>query len=382
MVERSSAQTMPSSLLPFAWRGLRRDGPPIHLTLFVTGACNLRCRHCFHWREVEAGVPGPAAEDVERLAESCARMGPLLWVSFAGGEPFLRADLPELARSFGSRGLRQLAIPTNGLVGATPELAARMADENPGTFVSVSISFDGPPGVHDAIRKVPGGHGRSMEAVRALRRAADERDNLGIGLITCVTRENQDVLADHLEELVDELRPDHATVNLARTDALDTTLLEVDPARYAEVYQRKAELERDGRLPGYGFAMSRVMRARDQRMAAHVERVARAGVQGADPEQRVAPHLACTAGSLSAVVFEDGSVHPCEVLGESIGNLNDTDWDLGPVWSSPEAEELRARIRATRCSCTWECAQGDNVLFSPRAWPGLLAETVLPGSTR
>ena len=33
-------------------------------------------------------------------------------------------------------------------------------------------------------------------------------------------------------------------------------------------------------------------------------------------------HLDCTAGSLSAVVFEDGSVHQCEILGESIGSLN------------------------------------------------------------
>ena len=373
---------MPAPLLSFALRGLRRSGPPLHLTLFVTGACNLRCRHCFHWREVEAGVPGPSAEDVERLAASCEALGPLLWVSFGGGEPFLRRDLPTLARSFGRRGLRHLALPTNGLVKGTAETAQQMATENPGTFVSVSVSFDGPPDVHDEIRQVPGGHARSMEAVRALKAAAEHLPNLGVGVIACVTRENQETLGGHLEELVDALGPDHLTVNLARTDALDRDLLQVDPERYRAVYDVKLRLEREGRLPGYGFRLSRLMRARDRRMADHVERVARAGVAGPDPEGRVRPHLACTAGSLSAVIYEDGRVHACEVLDEPLGDLRETDWDLGAVWRSERAQALRERIAATRCTCTWECAQGDNVLFGARSLPGLVAEAALPGRGR
>ena len=44
-------------------------------------------------REVAEGVEGPSLKQVERLAESAAGMGPLLWVSFGGGEPFLREDL-------------------------------------------------------------------------------------------------------------------------------------------------------------------------------------------------------------------------------------------------------------------------------------------------
>ena len=97
-------------------------------------------------------------------------------------------------------------------------------------------------------------------------------------------------------------------------------------------------------------------------MYAHVERVARG-----DRSR----HLPCTAGSLSAVVFESGSVQPCEILGREIGNLNDVDWDLERLWDSPAAAELRREIEATRCACTWECAQADNVLFNKRAWPRL-----------
>ncbi len=353
----------PSRYLPFAARALKRSGAPIHLTLFVTGMCNARCRHCFHWKEVAAGVPGPTLEDVRRLADSSARMGPLLWVSFGGGEPFLRRDLAELARAFGRHGLRHLAIPTNGLVeGRQHALTARIARENPNTFLSVSVSFDGPPEVHDAIRQVPGGHARSASTVARLREQKKDLPNLGVGVLLCVTSENQHVLADHMEELVRELRPDNVTVNLARGTAMDEELLDVDPACYREVVARKHELVREGLLPYFDFPLGRLAVARDRLMYEHVARVA-------EGESR--PHLPCTAGTLSAVVFEDGSVHPCEILGKSIGNLNDVAWDLERLWTAESARALRVEIEETRCRCTWECAQADNVLFNPRTWPRL-----------
>ncbi|RKY18088.1 MAG: hypothetical protein DRQ55_14275 [Planctomycetota bacterium] len=357
--------------LPFLRRGLMRRGPPLHLTLFVTGACNARCRHCFHWREVEAGLRGPTLEQVDRLARSAAGMGPLLWVSFGGGEPMLRRDLPELARSFGRHGLRHLAIPTNGLVeGSQHDTVEATLQANPDTYLSVSVSFDGPPDVHDAIRQVEGGHARSMASVRAYRSQAKRRPQLGVGIILTLSAENQHLMAAHLEQLVDELRPDNVTINLARGEAMDRSLLDVDIARYLEVVATKQRLMREGRLPYFDFPMAGVAVARDRLMYQHVARIARGQQQ---------PHLPCTAGSLSAVIFEQGEVHPCEMLGQSLGNLNDVDWDLARLWCQPQADSLRRQIKHTRCSCTWECAQADNVLFNPRSWPALARQTLAVG---
>jgi MoaA/NifB/PqqE/SkfB family radical SAM enzyme len=359
--------------LPFATRLVRRGGPPLHLTLFVTGRCNARCRHCFHWREVAAGVAGPSIDQVRALADSAARLGPLLWVSFGGGEPFLRADLADCARAFGKHGLRHLAIPTNGLV---PErqtsTVARILEENGELFLSVAVSFDGPAAIHDSIRQVPGGHARAKEAVRSLaqqreRLPQDRRERLGIGIILTLTSENQEVLAGHMEELVDELAPDNVTLNLARGDAMERHLLEVDLARYRELVEAKRRLVASGRLPYFDFPLARLAAARDRLMYAQVERVA---------SGRPARHLPCTAGTLSAVVFENGSLQPCEILGREIGNLNDVGWDLGQLWNAPAARELRREIADTHCACTWECAQADNVLFDPRSWPALAAEAL------
>lgn len=353
--------------LAFVRRGLVRSGPPLHLTLFVTGACNLRCRHCFHWKEVADGIPGPSVEQVDALAASVAAMGPLLWVSFGGGEPFLRKDLPELGHSFGRRGLRHLAIPTNGLVDRQHDLVDALLEQNPDTFLSVSVSFDGTPEIHDEIRQVKNGHARSMDAVRTFQAQKRAGRSLGVGILVTVTSENQDSLAAHLDELCRDLRPDNVTINLARGTALDTSLLEVDPDRYAEVVAMKRRLVDEGVLPYFDFPMAKLAVARDRLMYEHVERIAR----GVDE-----PHLPCTAGKLSAVIFEDGSVHPCEILGRSVGNLNDVEWDLSRLWEGEAAEALRREIRDTRCKCTWECAQADNVLFRPKSWPRLAQEVL------
>ena len=157
------------------------------------------------------------------------------------------------------------------------------------------------------------------------------------------------------------------TVNLARGTALDESLLQVDLERYREVVERKLRLRREGRLPYFEFPLAGLAAARDELMYDHVERVAAGDLS---------KHLPCTAGSMSAVIFEDGSVQPCEILGKSIGNLNDHDWDLSKLWKAKQADDLRAEIKRTKCACTWECAQADNVLFNARSWPKLLRATL------
>lgn len=353
--------------LAFARRAFGTGGPPLHLTLFVTGACNLRCRHCFHWKEVAAGVEGPSLRQVERLADSAAAMGPLLWVSFGGGEPFLRDDLPACAEAFGRHGLRHLAIPTNGLVEGQLEASLEILERCPETFLSLSFSIDGPPDEHDRIRDRKGAHAATIERARAALELAREHERLGVGIISTLTGGNQAVLGEHLDELCRDLRPHHLTINLARTDALDKAELDVDPARYRALVATKEALQQAGVLGGYDFPLAKVLRARDRRMHELVARTAEG--RNDDPPP-------CTAASLSAVIFEDGEVRGCEVLGDSLGKLADVDWDLARLWNESAANQLRRKIIDTRCKCTWECAQGDNLLFRPRAWPGLALETL------
>ncbi len=357
--------------LQMALRGVRRAGL-LHLTLFVTGRCQLRCRHCFHHAGVAAARPGPSAEEVERLAASTEAFGPLLWVSFGGGEPYLRSDLAQLAASFARRGLRHLAIPTNGLEPRTVERTRAVLAAAPETELLVSVSIDGPPDVHDRLRGRTGAHAGALRGLAALLALAEDEPRLKVGVITTVTRANEGCLATHIEALCRAERPHRLTVNLARGDALDRDLLEVDVARYEELIALRARLQREGVLRGVDFRGGAVLRERDALLAEHVARVARAG---GDPGPS---HLSCTAGTLSLVVFEDGSVAACELRPERIGQLAEVDWDLAALWRSHTAQRLREAIESERCACTYECAQGDNVLFHPRNWARFAAAALRP----
>ena len=38
----------------YASRIIKKSGPPIQLTFFLTSRCNLRCEHCFYWKELDS----------------------------------------------------------------------------------------------------------------------------------------------------------------------------------------------------------------------------------------------------------------------------------------------------------------------------------------
>lgn len=96
---------------------------PLFATLFVTERCNVRCDGCVFYDALHAERPGrrelPTVErestaQALRLVDAIADGGvPVL--SYAGGEPFLRDDLPEILAHGARRGLSQLVV-TNGLV--------------------------------------------------------------------------------------------------------------------------------------------------------------------------------------------------------------------------------------------------------------------------
>ena len=71
-----------------------------------------------------------------------------------------------------------------------------------------------------------------------------------------------------------------------------------------------------------------------------------------------------------------GKVFPCELLSEGFGDIRKYNYDFRKLWFSAKADKIRAKIRNERCSCTHECFQNLNVLFSIKAMPLLLKECV------
>lgn len=153
--------------------------------------CNMQCSFCYLWRPKRHGlVEGPHAESmVSQIAASSVE-----WLVFAGGDPLIRGDLPNLLRKAKGVGLRT-DLQTNALLASSVDLESLTP-----YLDRVGLSLDGESAsVHDAMRMCPG-HFRIV--LDTLSRC----DRLGIPVTirTLVSRANRgriarlaDVLQDH-----------------------------------------------------------------------------------------------------------------------------------------------------------------------------------------
>jgi cyclic pyranopterin phosphate synthase len=86
------------------------------LRISVTDRCNLRCRYCmpgdrYRWLSTASLL---TFDELERLVRLFASLG-VRKLRLTGGEPLLRADLPDLvARLVRVRGIDEVALTTNG----------------------------------------------------------------------------------------------------------------------------------------------------------------------------------------------------------------------------------------------------------------------------
>lgn len=100
---------------------------PLVATFFVTARCNVRCDGCVFYDNLDDRVT-PAEESTERALTLLGKLAQarLPSVSFAGGEPFLRADLPALLAAGHAHGFSQ-SLVTNAMVLSDPGIAAAEA---------------------------------------------------------------------------------------------------------------------------------------------------------------------------------------------------------------------------------------------------------------
>lgn len=161
---------------------------PKHAVLELTLACNARCLHCGS----DAGRPREhelSTNEWLRVVEELAELG-CISVTLSGGEPLLRSDWPVVARAIREQGMR-LELITNGLL--VEEAAEVIAAAG---FFAVTFSVDGPPAIHDGLRRVEGGFDRLLRGAKAL-----QVRGVRLGACTQVGRQN----LSQLDELFDIL---------------------------------------------------------------------------------------------------------------------------------------------------------------------------------
>lgn len=140
-----------------------KSHPVRYLVLWLTTACNLRCRYCYRRSE----APAAMTRDVAKKAISLAAVSGLPFhVQLAGGEPTLEPELIEFVGRMvrKARWPATLAIQTNGtLIDRTLINLFRRYD------IAVGVSLDGPPDVQEELR---GDSGKTFRGLALLEQEA------------------------------------------------------------------------------------------------------------------------------------------------------------------------------------------------------------------
>jgi radical SAM protein with 4Fe4S-binding SPASM domain len=303
----------------------RRPPSPTRLVLDVTRRCNLRCTMCRSWR-----APAPSELDAREIAALLGALPRLVWLDVTGGEPFVRSDIGDvLAAAIDSPpSLRFFHFQTNGwltdrIVAHTERARARRDAID---FV-VTVSLDGPPAVHDAIRGKRGAFARAIETAVALRSIAGVDVHVG----TTVMQEN----AQHLDELGELLARRGFPAVRWHLNWLQTSAHFFDNAdlrgRAAAAPERAlAHARRRG-------APRSLIEAMELAYLVNLAFVLRGEPSG----------VPCQALRSTLFVSPEGDVYPCHVWDRPLGNLREH--DIAELWRSEQVRRARAEVERLDC---------------------------------
>ena len=284
-------------------------------TVIVTYRCNARCTMCNRYK-----APSRAEEEIS--IATIKKLPRMYFTNITGGEPFLRTDLKEMVRELYRKSDR-IVISTNGYF---TERIIDLCKEFP--QVGIRISIEGLEKTNDEIRGLSNGYQRGYTTLKRLREMGMK--DVGFGM-TVQDKNAPDLVP--LYKISDEMGMEFATASLHNSfyfvetkniihdrpmvakhlEALVNELLKsYSPKKWFRAYFNHG-------LINYIYGQPRM--------------------------------LPCDMSFDTFFIDPYGDVMPCNGTKdkEVMGNLNRQTWD--EVWNSPEAKQVRKRVR----SCDRQC---------------------------
>jgi radical SAM protein with 4Fe4S-binding SPASM domain len=305
---------------------------PVLSEIALTYRCQNKCLFCYaaapdRGRVVREMDTSEARRIIDRIYDEAH----VPTVSFTGGEPTLREDLPELIAYAKGKGMRVNLI-TNGLRCADEAFVASLVQAG---LDSAQVSLEGGnAAIHDAIVARPGAFALTSRAVTVLRAA---------GIHTHTNTTLCTANREHLEELVcfvrRELGSEYMSMNMViRTGtALDHPQIGVSYREVAPlIAQVQAWCEREGiRLVWYSPMPYCIF----------------------NPVQAGLGSKSCAAADGLLSVSPAGDVLPCSSFEQGLGNL--LTHDFRHVWHGRAARYWRSKAflppRCASCAVKHIC---------------------------
>ncbi len=319
-------EELEATIEPAASRVVRT---PRSLDIEITARCNLRCRYCYFFNNPAMVYRDLPTDEWLTFFDELGSLG-VMNLTLAGGEPFIREDLPVLLEGIVRNRMRFSFLSNGALIG--DDIAAFIARTGRCDYVQVSV--DGSCAeVHDSCR----GRGSFDGVIRGIRTL--QRHRIGVAVRVTIHRNNVHDLENVARFLLDEMGlPGFGTnsagyLGTCRLNADDVMLTVAGRQLAMATLLRLAERYPDRISASAGpLAEGRTWR-----------RMEDARAQGAPAFPNRSRLTACNCPSNKISVRADGAIVPCNMLAHvELGRINHD--SLAEIWqNSPALNQLRNR---------------------------------------
>jgi len=362
----------------FQYSGVYLTGQILYLILYVTSRCNSRCKMCFSWRGMEERrkcSPALSLEEIDKITQHSPAVGQL---TLSGGEPFLRDDLPEICQLFyKNTHTRFFTIPTNCLLPEKFEvIVSSFYKRCHNGYLNFCLPIDGVGTLHDEIRGVKGNFEKLIESIKVIQQMQHVHKRLTFNLNTVLSKYNKNAIREIIDYAISNYPDIPYGFALVRGDTRleDAKVLPESAYNEACEYYRSKYRHNPIRKAPYSMVQKGIVRMVQDKVSKSITNAS--GV------------FRCRAGDRMLVIYENGDVSPCEILGNrlynnanvtsaTLGNLRDSSYNLKGILKSGKAKLVLEHIRNTGCSCTWECAIFNSLISNPISLTKIIAKGVL-----
>ncbi len=311
------------------------------VVLHVHSRCNCRCTMCDIWQSKETNEL--SSSQLQALLTSFRRLS-VRWVVLTGGEPLLHRDLHSLCGPLQESGIKITLLTTGLLLSKYAGIASSLFDE-------IIVSIDGPPVIHDQIRRVSRGFNRIATGLKVVHEHAP---SIPLRARCTVQKANHDHIRETVmvaktlplqsisflaADLTSEAFNRKLLWPVARQNEVALTASEIDVLeREIETLIEEYDTEiREGFIAEAPHKLRRIV----QHFLSHL------GKASAQAPQ-------CNAPWTSTVIELDGRVRPC-FFHRPVGT---TEHGLDAAINGPAAKEFRKKLDVAtnpicrRCVCS------------------------------
>ena len=284
-------------------------------TVIVTYRCNARCNMCSRYK-------APSRPEEELSIETIRKLPEMYFTNITGGEPFIRTDLKQIVAELSKKSDR-IVISTNGFF---TERIIDLCREFP--KVGIRISIEGLEQANNEIRGLPDGFNRGYTTLKKLVEMGMK--DVGFGM-TVQDRNAKDLVP--LYRLSDEMHTEFATASLHNS--------------FYFVESRNIIHDRPMVAQNFENLINELLKSNQPKkwFRAYFNHGLINYIYG---QKRLLP---CDMSFDTFFIDPYGDVMPCNGTKdkEVMGNLNKQSWD--ELWNSPEAEEVRKKVRQCERNC-------------------------------